>query len=282
MCRISGSSRTTEIPLRAEDIVRWGLNENRNLVWNKRVKARLILIFSTNTNRESVAYRSFRPLVSALPIIVKQNSPSVIFLGLKHPDGSIKTQKSFHSSLQYACRSVAWPRSYHNKNLGKNVNTWWDYEKSSQHKYTWTISSLELGLASIRLTWTVQSIKTRAHVRISTRTVHGKGQHADMCTDLVHQLSKISTRTVHGKDEHADMCCQRADICTDRQSMDSLWLSKISQGKDQRADMCTDGQPQTFCAKITRTVHGKGQHAESKDQRAAMCTDGQPRTSGVC
>nr|KYP42799.1 hypothetical protein KK1_035781 [Cajanus cajan] len=32
-----------------------------NLVWNKRVKARLILISSTNTNRESVAYRSFSP-----------------------------------------------------------------------------------------------------------------------------------------------------------------------------------------------------------------------------
>ena len=29
-------------------------------MWNKRVKARLILISSTNTNRESVAYRSFR------------------------------------------------------------------------------------------------------------------------------------------------------------------------------------------------------------------------------
>jgi hypothetical protein len=29
-------------------------------VGNKRVKAHLILIFSTNTNRESVAYRSFR------------------------------------------------------------------------------------------------------------------------------------------------------------------------------------------------------------------------------
>ncbi|CAG7863037.1 unnamed protein product, partial [Brassica rapa] len=42
--------------------------------------------------------------------------------------------------------------------------------------------------------------------RISTRTVHGKGQRADMCTDMVHQLSKISTRTVHGKDEHANMC----------------------------------------------------------------------------
>ncbi|CAG7863515.1 unnamed protein product, partial [Brassica rapa] len=32
-------------------------------------------------------------------------------------------------------------------------------------------------------------------------------------------------------------------------------------------------------AKIARTVHGKGQRAESKDQRADMCTDGQPRTS---
>ncbi|CAG7863355.1 unnamed protein product [Brassica rapa] len=31
--------------------------------------------------------------------------------------------------------------------------------------------------------------------------------------------------------------------------------------------------------KITQTVHGKGQRAESKDQRADMCTDGQPRTS---
>ncbi|CAG7863476.1 unnamed protein product, partial [Brassica rapa] len=34
-------------------------------------------------------------------------------------------------------------------------------------------------------------------------------------------------------------------------------------------------------AKITRTVHGKGQRAESKDQRADMSTDGQPRTSCV-
>ena len=159
--------------------------------------------------------------VSAKSILMGALKPKRVFI---HPFSTL--------SLQYA-----WPRSYHNKNQGKNVNTWWDYEKSSQHKYTWTISSLELGLASIRLTWTVQSIKTRALVQISTRTVHGKGQRADICTDMVHQLSKISTRTVHGKDEHADMCGQRADICTDRQSMDSLWLFKISQGKDQHADM---------------------------------------------
>ena len=36
------------------------LNENRNLMQTKRGKARLILIFSTNTNLEIMAYRSFR------------------------------------------------------------------------------------------------------------------------------------------------------------------------------------------------------------------------------
>src|SRR2546430_15776488 len=35
--------------------------ENRNLQWNKRIKVPLILIFSVNTNHESVAYRSFSP-----------------------------------------------------------------------------------------------------------------------------------------------------------------------------------------------------------------------------
>ena len=35
------------------------LNKNKNLMWNKRLKSHLILIFSTNTNHESVAYRSF-------------------------------------------------------------------------------------------------------------------------------------------------------------------------------------------------------------------------------
>ncbi|CAG7876184.1 unnamed protein product, partial [Brassica rapa] len=45
----------------------------------------------------------------------------------------------------------------------------------------------------------------------------------------------------------------------------------------------THGRPvQPTWAKITRTIHGKGQRAESKDQCADMCTDGQPRTSCVC
>ncbi|CAG7863098.1 unnamed protein product, partial [Brassica rapa] len=65
-----------------------------------------------------------------------------------------------------------------------------------------------------------------------------------------------------------------------------------------RRPVCADGHTRTSCvcgrtptdvlcvlnrqptwAKITRTVHGKSQRAESKDQRADMCTDGQPRTS---
>ncbi|CAG7863405.1 unnamed protein product [Brassica rapa] len=65
-----------------------------------------------------------------------------------------------------------------------------------------------------------------------------------------------------------------------------------------RRPVCADGHTRTSCvcgrtptdvlcvlnrqptwAKITQTVHGKSQRAESKDQRADMCTDGQPRTS---
>ncbi|CAG7863550.1 unnamed protein product, partial [Brassica rapa] len=45
--------------------------------------------------------------------------------------------------------------------------------------------------------------------------------------------------------------------------------------------LCAGGHPRTqpTWAKITQTVHGKGQRAESKDKRADMCTDGQPQTS---
>ena len=52
-----------------------------------------------------------------------------------------------------------------------SINTWEPksvYERPSQHKYTWTISSLEFELASIRLTWTVQSIK----IELMSRSVH--------------------------------------------------------------------------------------------------------------
>ncbi|CAF2086494.1 unnamed protein product [Brassica napus] len=122
------------------------LNENRNLVWNKRVKARLILIFSTNTNRESVAYRSFRPSEFEARGTCRWLSP---FGG-----------SAVRTALNYNYHRVA------GRILCRRL------------KYATGI--------------------------VIHGSVHGKGQHADMCTDMVHQLSKISTRTVHGK-EHADM-----------------------------------------------------------------------------
>ncbi|CAG7875931.1 unnamed protein product, partial [Brassica rapa] len=50
-----------------------------------------------------------------------------------------------------------------------------------------------------------------------------------------------------------------------------------------RCPMCAGGHPltQPTWAKITRTVHEKGQRAELKDHRADICTDGQPRTSSI-
>ncbi|CAG7863231.1 unnamed protein product, partial [Brassica rapa] len=166
-----------------------------------------------------------------------------------------------------------------------------------------------------------------------TQTVHGKGQRAeskdqraDMCTEGQPQT--------HGR-----------PVCADghtRTTTDVLCVLANTHGRpvcteqiahDQRADMCTDGQPQTSClqpetapdvlcvladthgrpvqptwdkitqtvhgkgqraeskdqradiqptwAKITQTVHGNGQRAESKDQRADMYTDGQPHTSST-
>ncbi|CAG7863074.1 unnamed protein product, partial [Brassica rapa] len=90
------------------------------------------------------------------------------------------------------------------------------------------------------------------------------------------------TRTVHGKGQRAESKDQRADMCTDGQprtsSTDVLCVLTDTHGRP----VCADGHPRTSCptwAKITRTVHGKGQRAESKDQCADMCTDGQPRTS---
>ncbi|CAN6967505.1 unnamed protein product, partial [Brassica rapa subsp. trilocularis] len=123
------------------------LNENRNLVWNKRVKARLILIFSTNTNHESVAYRSFRPSEF-------------------EARGTCRWQSPFGGSA---------------------VRTALNY---NYHRVAGRILCRRLKYATGYCKW----------------QIHGKGQHADMGTDMVHQLSKISTRTVHGKGQHADMC----------------------------------------------------------------------------
>ncbi|CAG7863548.1 unnamed protein product, partial [Brassica rapa] len=78
------------------------------------------------------------------------------------------------------------------------------------------------------------------------------------------------------------MDSHRRHVCADghtRTALDVLCVLTDTHGRP----VCADGHPQTqpTWAKITRTVHGKGQRAESKDQRADMCTDGNPRTSST-
>ncbi|CAG7876114.1 unnamed protein product [Brassica rapa] len=137
-----------------------------------------------------------------------------------------------------------------------------------------------------------------------TRTVHGKGQcaeskdqRADMCTDGQPRTS-YSPRGPKSPEQSTgrvsvltpDVLCVLTDthgrpVCADEHPQTSC-VHTQTHTDSHRRPMCADGQPRTATdptwAKITQTVHGKGQRADSKDQRADMCTDGQPRTSFVC
>ncbi|CAG7870919.1 unnamed protein product, partial [Brassica rapa] len=103
-----------------------------------------------------------------------------------------------------------------------------------------------------------------------TQTVLGKGHHAEQPT-----WAKI-TRTVHGKGQSAESNDQRADMCTDGQTQTSYVMCVLmdSQGRP----VCADGHPRTqpTWAKITRTVHGKGQRADIFHVRASVLS---PRTN---
>ncbi|CAG7863319.1 unnamed protein product, partial [Brassica rapa] len=161
-----------------------------------------------------------------------------------------------------------------------------------------------------------------------TRTVHRKGQRAeskdqraDMCTDGQPRTSysphgpkspKQSTRRARVLSPRTNvLICVLIDshgrpVCADGHTqthMDSHGRPVCVDGTHTDV-LCvltdTHGRPvQPTWAKITQTVHGKGQRAESrdqradmfhekgqraksKDQRADMYTDGQPRTSCVC
>ncbi|CAG7863357.1 unnamed protein product, partial [Brassica rapa] len=125
-----------------------------------------------------------------------------------------------------------------------------------------------------------------------TQTVHGKGQRADKGTDEQPRTSCLPRRP-----KSPEQSTGRARVLSPRTSvlicvlMDSHRRPVCADGHTRThtdshgRPVCADGQPQTATdptwAKITRTVHGKGQCAESKNQRADMCTDGQPRTSYV-
>ena len=97
---------------------------------------------------------------------------------------------------------------------------------------------------------------------------------------------------------HTDVLCVLTDtherpVCADRHTRthtDVLCVLTDSHKQPRTSCVCWRTPMDVLCVlnrqptwdKITQTVHGKGQHAESKDQRADMCTEGQPRTSCVC
>ncbi|KAF2599912.1 hypothetical protein F2Q68_00011620 [Brassica cretica] len=181
------------------------------------------------------------------------------------------------------------------------------YEKPSQHKYTSTISSFELEIASISssklelMSRSVHELFTRkASVLICVLTCTHELKSPDQSKRRASVLSSRTsvlicvlmdsprmsyvlcvlnrqptwakiTLTVHGKGQRAESKDQRADMCTDGQSTDVLCVLTDSHGRL----VCADGHSwtptdvlQPTWAKITQTVHGKG-------QRADMCTDGQ-------
>ncbi|CAG7870593.1 unnamed protein product [Brassica rapa] len=121
-----------------------------------------------------------------------------------------------------------------------------------------------------------------------TRTVHGEGQRveskdqrADMCTDGQPRTS-YSPRGPKSPEQSTG----RVSVLSPRTNvlicvlMDSHERPVCADGHTRTATDDLHGRPvQPTWDKISQTVHGKGQGAESKDQRADMCTDGQPRTS---
>ncbi|CAG7863100.1 unnamed protein product [Brassica rapa] len=83
-------------------------------------------------------------------------------------------------------------------------------------------------------------------------------------------------------DSHRRPVCADGDTRTHTDTHGQPWMSCYCMCWRTPRDVLCVLKKQPTWAKITQTVPGMGQRAESKDQRADMCTDGQPRTSCVC
>ncbi|CAG7870993.1 unnamed protein product, partial [Brassica rapa] len=106
--------------------------------------------------------------------------------------------------------------------------------------------------------------------------------------------AKIS-QTVHGEGQRVESKDQRADMCTDGQPRTSYGHRRTHADSHERP-VCAGGHPRPSCptwAKITQTVHGKGQRAEASvlsprtnvhicvlmdSHGRPMCADGHTRT----
>ncbi|CAG7863124.1 unnamed protein product, partial [Brassica rapa] len=120
-----------------------------------------------------------------------------------------------------------------------------------------------------------------------TQTVRGKGQRAESKNQRADMFLDGQPRTFycpHGP-KSPEQSTGRVSVLSPRTNV-LICLLMDSHGRP----VCADGHTRTHTdshgrpvlptwAKITQTVHGKGQRAESMDHRADMCTDGQPQTA---
>ncbi|CAG7870428.1 unnamed protein product, partial [Brassica rapa] len=109
-----------------------------------------------------------------------------------------------------------------------------------------------------------------------TRTVNGKGQRAESkdqrAAGRASVLSPGTNVLIYRHTRPAtDVMCVRMDSHRQPRTSCLCWRTPTDV-------LCVLNRQPTW-AKITQTVHRKGQRAESRDQRANICTDGQPWTS---
>ena len=152
-------------------------------------------------------------------------------LGQNHPDGSIKTQKSFHSSLQNVCPSVRLPFS--------TLSI--DHTTIKTKGNMLTLGGIMKSRASIGTLGPSEFIRTRASIN-----------QTDLDSPL-HQNSLMS-RSVHEQFTERDsvlICVLTWGISCPKlvheQSMGRTSVLIYVQMDSHGRSVCADGQPRTFC-----------------------------------
>ncbi|CAG7870908.1 unnamed protein product [Brassica rapa] len=105
-------------------------------------------------------------------------------------------------------------------------------------------------------------------------------RHTRTATDVLCLLTDTHGRPVCADIHPRTSCVHGRPVCVGGHPRTSCPRTSCVCWRTPTDVMCVLNRQPTR-AKTTRTVHRKGQRAESKDQRADMCTDGQPQTSYV-
>nr|VDC67011.1 unnamed protein product [Brassica rapa] len=106
-------------------------------------------------------------------------------------------------------------------------------------------------------------------------------RHTRTATDVLCMLTDTHERPVCADRHPRTSCVPGRPVCAGGHPRTSCPRTSCVCWRTPMDVLCVLNRQPTW-DKITQTVHGKGQRAESNDQRADMCTEGQPRTSCVC